>query len=123
MNPIEVFFEISEDILNLGERRSQVVSDLLCEQVRIGKIGGILEAFVAKPEKVEAHLVPRAKDLEGRGRFGPGKQTELQAHRLGLHQRGHVFHLGHRDIAADAPYARGGVDARRDTRLQQALNR
>ena len=59
----------------------------------------------------EIHPVACAQDLEGRGGLGAGQQAELQPHRLGLHQRGHVLHFGHRHLAADPPHPVGKLQA------------
>ena len=54
--------QVSEHILDLRERGPQIIRDLLRKQVRLGEVGRVFEALVAKPEEIEADLVAR-RDL------------------------------------------------------------
>ena len=60
--PLGALLQVGQNLLHLAEGGTQVVGDLAREHVGLGQVGGILQALVAQPDEVQAHLVA-ADDL------------------------------------------------------------
>src|SRR5438876_7565372 len=63
--------EVRQNALDLAERVPQVLGDLLGQDVRVGKVGRVLQTLVAQPEQVEAELIARGDLVIGIGAPAP----------------------------------------------------
>ena len=54
---LALFFQISGDLGELGEGGLEVFDDFCGDDIGIGKVGAVFEAFVFEPEDVEVEFV------------------------------------------------------------------